>query len=76
MHGDALSADLPRADLVASVAALHHMDAVAGLTRLRDLVRPGGTLVVVGCELLPGIRYHRHVLWRYSLIWHRPTSAS
>jgi SAM-dependent methyltransferase len=35
-------------DLVASVAALHHMDAETALTRMADLLRPGGTLVVVG----------------------------
>jgi SAM-dependent methyltransferase len=35
-------------DLVASVAALHHMDAETGLMRMADLVRPGGALVVVG----------------------------
>ncbi len=35
-------------DLVASVAALHHMDAEAGLERMAQLVRPGGVLVVVG----------------------------
>ena len=106
-------------DLVACVAALHHMDAAAALTRMRDLVRPGGRLVVVGlaradlprdvpyemagavasrvyqasrgfwcsgaptcppsatygemralaARLLPGVRYRRHALWRYSLVW-------
>lgn len=35
-------------DLVVSVAALHHVDAEAGLTRMAELVRPGGGLVVVG----------------------------
>lgn len=35
-------------DAVVSVAALHHMDAVAALTRMRDLLRPGGGLVVIG----------------------------
>ncbi len=35
-------------DFVACSATLHHMDAVAGLTRLRDLTAPGGTLVIVG----------------------------
>lgn len=114
-------------DLVVSVAALHHMDAEAGLTRMSYLVRPGGTLVVVGlaqsrqfrdfaldvagmvatrvhthilqkrywehnaptvwppplsyaelraiaARLLPGVKYRRHVLWRYSLVWIRPGS--
>lgn len=35
-------------DLVASVAALHHMDAAAALRRMAGLMRPGGVLVVVG----------------------------
>jgi SAM-dependent methyltransferase len=35
-------------DFVASVATIHHMDAGKALARLRDLLRPGGTLVVVG----------------------------
>jgi 2-polyprenyl-3-methyl-5-hydroxy-6-metoxy-1,4-benzoquinol methylase len=35
-------------DVVTSVAALHHMDAAAGLARLRDLPRPGGVLAIVG----------------------------
>lgn len=35
-------------DLVASVATLHHMDTEAGLVRMRELLRPGGVLVVVG----------------------------
>ena len=110
-------------DLVASVAALHHMDAAAALARMRELLRPGGTLAIVGlarsvypidlpidvagavahrghlltkrywrhpspivwppvetfagmrrlaAELLPGARYQRHLLWRYSVTWTRP----
>ncbi|MFI7635991.1 methyltransferase domain-containing protein [Nonomuraea sp. NPDC049400] len=35
-------------DVIASVATLHHMDATAGLARMRDLLRPGGVLAVVG----------------------------
>ncbi|WP_188189447.1 class I SAM-dependent methyltransferase [Nonomuraea sp. SYSU D8015] len=35
-------------DLIASVATLHHMDAATGLARMRDLLRPGGVLAVVG----------------------------
>jgi SAM-dependent methyltransferase len=35
-------------DFVACSATLHHMDARAGLARLRELTAPGGTLVVVG----------------------------
>lgn len=48
--GDFLTDPFPPGsfDLVVSVAALHHVDAVAGLTRMRLLLRPGGTLVVVG----------------------------
>ncbi|MEZ0163210.1 class I SAM-dependent methyltransferase [Kineococcus sp. LSe6-4] len=47
--GDLLSADLPgRYDVVTALAVLHHVPLEAGLTRLRDLVAPGGTLVVLG----------------------------
>lgn len=43
-------------DVVASVATLHHMDAAAGLARMRDLLRPGGVLAVVGLarSTMPG----------------------
>ncbi len=121
VHGDVHEVDLAPADLVASVAALHHGDTATGLRRLRALVRPGGTLVVIGLArteprawpadaaglvvhrvlrwrrgyrehsapvrdpsetysqvrrtaraLLPGVRYRRHPLWRYSLTWTAP----
>jgi len=113
-------------DLVASIAALHHVDAAAGLERLRELLRPGGTLVVVGLararspvdlawavagavgdrvlrrtrtyhehsapivwpppetygamrrlarRTLPGVRFRRHLLWRYSLTWIKPPAG-
>lgn len=50
VQGDVMTADLPPAgfDLVAAVAVLHHLPLEAGLARLAELVRPGGTLVVVG----------------------------
>jgi 2-polyprenyl-3-methyl-5-hydroxy-6-metoxy-1,4-benzoquinol methylase len=51
LQGDFLRHDFERAsfDFIASVAVLHHMDAVAALERMRALLRPGGTLVVIGC---------------------------
>jgi SAM-dependent methyltransferase len=118
--------------LVTAVASLHHMDCVAALTRMRDLLHPGGTLVIVGLArngwsprdwavelpaaavhrillvrhralrragpagrgyqppivwppadtyrdirriahgLLPGMRYRRRLLWRYSIRWTKP----
>jgi SAM-dependent methyltransferase len=50
LHGDVLEVALePESfDAVVSVAALHHMDAGRSLTRFAQLVRPGGTVVVVG----------------------------
>ncbi len=44
----ALSFEPPLFDAVVSVAALHHMDAVSGLTHMASLVRPGGAVCVVG----------------------------
>lgn len=125
VEGDFLTARLPAAgyDFICSVSALHHMDVEAALLRMRALLRPGGTLVVVGLardasptdwaariaaapvvkvtklvrraqspegmpvrdpqlsygqiratarQLLPGMRYRRHVLRRYSVIWRKP----
>ncbi|GAB3154680.1 class I SAM-dependent methyltransferase [Microbispora hainanensis] len=125
VEGDFLTAALPAGeyDFVCSVSAIHHMDFDAALTRMRELLRPGGTLVVVGLareasvaewaamiaaapvvrvtkvlrgaqepegmpvaaprmsygqvraaarRLLPGVRYRRHVLRRYSLTWTKP----
>jgi SAM-dependent methyltransferase len=122
---DFLSADLAAGgyDFVCSVAVIHHMDFTAALTRMRELLRPGGTLAVVSLarnasardwafeiisvpvaranrlrrnhggpegmpiadaemswrevrdqarRLLPGVRYRRHALWRYSLVWRKP----
>ncbi|MET8505592.1 class I SAM-dependent methyltransferase [Streptomyces sp. NPDC004787] len=124
-EGDFLTAELPAAsyDFVCSVTAIHHMDFEEALVRMRELLRPGGTLVVVGLareasatewaaliaaapivritkvlrrasgpqgmpvadpqmsygevraaarRLLPGVRYRRHVLRRYSLTWRKP----
>jgi SAM-dependent methyltransferase len=125
VEGDFLTADLPREDydFICSVSTIHHMDFKAALIRMRELLRPGGTLVVVGLArettpaewaatilaapvvriakvvrrargpegmpiadprmgygqvraaarlLLPGVRYRRHVLRRYSLTWEKP----
>ena len=112
-------------DAVVSVAALHHMDAARALARCAELVRPGGTVAIVGlaaygwsdlplvaigaasklvlsvvhgrwshsaprcwpppltyremkalsARSLPGVRYRRHLLSRYSLVWHKPMPA-
>lgn len=35
-------------DGIVSVATVHHMDTSVALTRMKDLLRPGGTLAVIG----------------------------
>ena len=112
-------------DAVLSVATLHHIDAVKGLVRFAELVRPGGVVGVVGlaannwwdlpyaafgqsarvvvgllrgqwehsapvawpppvtyhemkltaAQVLPGARYKRHLLGRYSLLWEKSKRA-
>ncbi len=110
-------------DFVTCVGALHHMDEASALDRMRHLLRPGGTLAIIGLarsrlpadlpmelagavatrlhklnrtywetpapktwppphtfgetrrlahRTLPGSRYRRHILWRYSLTWTKP----
>ncbi|WP_157250798.1 class I SAM-dependent methyltransferase [Nonomuraea typhae] len=129
IEGDFLTEDLPSEgyDFVCSVTTIHHMDFEAALTRMRDLLRPGGRLVVVGLardvtpadwliripglpavwiikkvrrakapegmpgrpadmgyaevraaarRLLPGMRYRRHLLRRYSIFWEKPKAPS
>ncbi len=54
--GDLLTADLPGGyDVVTALAVLHHVPLGAGLTRLRDLLAPGGTLVVLGLHRERGL---------------------
>ncbi|MFG1755516.1 class I SAM-dependent methyltransferase [Streptosporangium sandarakinum] len=50
IEDDFLTADLPTAgyDFICSVSAIHHMDFEAALGRMRQMLRPGGTLVVIG----------------------------
>ncbi|MFH8623567.1 class I SAM-dependent methyltransferase [Streptomyces vietnamensis] len=129
VEGDFLTADLPAEgyDFICSVTTVHHVDLGAALARMRELLRPGGTLVVVGLArdagvadwtvriaaapvvritkvlrgardpegmpvaeprtsygevravargLLPGVRYRRHVLRRYSLTWEKPVTRA
>ena len=50
LHGDFLAWPFRSQsfDLVTAMASLHHMDAAAALARMRDLLRPGGVLAIVG----------------------------
>jgi SAM-dependent methyltransferase len=124
LRGDVLGVALEPGsfDAVVSVATLHHLDAVRALERFARLVRPGGTVAVIGIaanawsdfplaalgaagrlalgfvhghwehsapqcwpppltyremkalsvSALPGVRYRRHFLGRYSLVWRKP----
>ena len=82
--GDLHSADLAEAsfDVVSAVAMLHHVDQRAGLVRLGRLVRPGGTLLVVGLarsrslgdfarDGFDSLAIRRHTLSKG--VWHTPS---
>jgi 2-polyprenyl-3-methyl-5-hydroxy-6-metoxy-1,4-benzoquinol methylase len=109
-------------DAVVANTVIHHIGTAAALERMKELVRPGGVVAVVGvarsrspsdipydlagavatrvhkrskgwwetsapkvwpppesftgtrriaARVLPGSRFRRHVLWRYSLVWTR-----
>ncbi|MFC3894306.1 class I SAM-dependent methyltransferase [Lentzea rhizosphaerae] len=51
IHGDVLTHDLGRYDVVTAEASLHHLPLREGLTRLAGLTKPGGLLIVVGLYL-------------------------
>lgn len=53
IYGDGLHVELPQADVVTSVAMLHHVDMVEGLRAMASLVAPGGLLLVVGLARAP-----------------------
>ena len=40
--------ELESFDVIASVATLHHIDTAEALQRIRSLLRPGGTLAIIG----------------------------
>lgn len=48
IHGDVLTHDLGRYDVVTAEASLHHLPLREGLTRLAGLTKPGGLLIVIG----------------------------
>jgi SAM-dependent methyltransferase len=39
---------------------------------IKDPVMTWEEVRVGALRLLPGVRYHRHLLWRYSLLWRKP----
>ncbi|KOV80162.1 hypothetical protein ADL03_33790 [Nocardia sp. NRRL S-836] len=48
VHGDVFTHELGLFDVVTAEASLHHLPLLEGLTRLAELTKPGGRLVVVG----------------------------
>ena len=49
LEADVLRADLPGGyDVVTALAVMHHLPLEAGLERVRDLLAPGGVLLIVG----------------------------
>ena len=52
IHGDVLTHDLGRYDVVTAEASLHHLPLREGLTRLTELTKPGGTLIVIGLYMM------------------------
>ena len=69
-------------DFISTIATLHHMDARTGIERMSELLRPGGTLAIVGCASnsssleipmeLASVAAHR-VLSRGREVWEHPS---
>lgn len=56
VHADALHVALPQADVVTSVAMLHHVDMAEGLQTMASFVALGGVLLVVGLAKSASVR--------------------
>lgn len=69
VSGASLAELRPGADLITMVAVLHHLDLDDALTRVRDLLGPGGRLLVVG--LAPPATLHDH-LWNLASVVTNP----
>ena len=65
-------------DAIASIATLHHLPLEPALGRFRDLLRPGGVLVVIGLYRLRTPRFTSLTrsssgsCCSYSLTWRKP----
>lgn len=70
-------------DFVCANTAIHHMGSAAALTKITRHEGHSGAPVMASDvtwaqaratarRLLPGVRYRRHLLWRYSLVWDKP----
>jgi 2-polyprenyl-3-methyl-5-hydroxy-6-metoxy-1,4-benzoquinol methylase len=87
LHADALNVELPQANVVTSVAMLHHVDMAEGLRAIASLVAPGGLLLAVGLakSTYPGdllydlagsvaVRLHRQWHTTAPIVWPPPVT--
>jgi 2-polyprenyl-3-methyl-5-hydroxy-6-metoxy-1,4-benzoquinol methylase len=61
-------------DVVSMIATLHHLPFDAALAKAASLVRPGGTLIVLGLDRKPFMHAATHALVAFPVSWwHRVT---
>ena len=66
-----LVAEVPAAPVNLFYRAVYHEGNSGAPVKDPDMT--WGQVRATANTLLPGVRYHRHLLWRYSLSWHKPT---
>lgn len=83
IHASFIEADLLEAsyDVIASIASLHHMDLAAALEKMKALLRPSGTIIILGLYRKRTLADHLYSIISIPInficiAWHHPSTQA